>query len=86
MIVIHFFTKKVSELNKVLSKLIGQITHNGCIWVSWPKKASGVETDVNENTIRDLALSIGLVNIKVCTVDEIWSGLKLVIRVKERGK
>ena len=54
------------------------------IWVSWPKKASKVPTDVTEDIIRNLALSIGLVDVKVCAVDKVWSGLKLVIPVKDR--
>jgi hypothetical protein len=54
------------------------------IWVSWPKKASKVVTDITEDVIRNFALKIGLVDIKVCAVDEIWSGLKLVIPVKDR--
>lgn len=54
------------------------------IWISWPKKASGVETDVNGNVIREIALPLGLVDVKVCAVDQIWSGLKLVIRQKFR--
>ena len=80
----HFFTQSEQELTKKLPKLKQMILQNGCIWVSWPKKASKVVTDVNENTIRDLALRIGLVDVKVCAVNEIWSGLKLVIPVKER--
>jgi hypothetical protein len=56
------------------------------IWVSWPKKASKIATDITEDVIRTLALKNGLVDIKVCAVDEIWSGLKLVIPVKDRNK
>ncbi|HXS37490.1 MAG TPA: DUF3052 family protein [Flavipsychrobacter sp.] len=81
---IHFFTKDSSELYKVLPELKKEILANGTIWVSWPKKTSKVVTDVSENMIRDLALNIGLVDVKVCAVDEIWSGLKLVIPVKDR--
>jgi hypothetical protein len=55
------------------------------IWVSWPKKSSGVKTDITEDTIRDVALPMGLVDIKVCAVDEVWSGLKLVIRKEKRS-
>jgi hypothetical protein len=62
-----------------------QIKPAGMIWVSWPKKASKVYTDVTEDVIRDLALKTGLVDIKVCAIDEIWSGLKLVIPVKNRS-
>jgi hypothetical protein len=57
---------------------------DGMIWVSWPKKSSGVQTDLNENVIRELALRMGLVDVNVCAVDETWSGLKLVRRVKDR--
>lgn len=81
---IHFFTKESKELNKLLPKLKNEITSNGMIWVSWPKKSAKIATDVSENMIRDLALSIGLVDVKVCAVDDIWSGLKLVIPVKDR--
>jgi hypothetical protein len=56
------------------------------LWVSWPKKASGVATDLNENGVRKIGLEAGLVDVKVCAVNEIWSGLKFVIRVKDRKK
>jgi len=81
---VHYFTKQASELEKVLPALKTEIVSNGMIWVSWPKKASKVPTDVTEDVIRGLALSIGLVDVKVCAVDAVWSGLKLVIRVKDR--
>jgi hypothetical protein len=55
------------------------------IWIGWPKKASGVTTDLNENHVRDAALAIGLVDIKVCAIDDAWSGLKLVIRKENRA-
>jgi hypothetical protein len=67
-----------------MSELRGCITPAGMIWVSWPKKASGVVSDVNENVVRDLALKNGLVDVKVAAVDDIWSGLKLVIRLRDR--
>ena len=54
-------------------------------WVSWPKKSSGVSTDITEDTIREVALPLGLVDIKVCAVDEVWSGLKLMVRKEKRG-
>ena len=82
---IHFFTKQESELIALLPALKDRIKLSGMIWVSWPKKSSKVVTDITEDTIRNLALKIGLVDIKVCAVDEIWSGLKLVIPVKGRG-
>ena len=64
--------------------LKNEIVPDGMIWVSWPKKASKVPTDVDENLVRNTALEIGLVDIKVCAVDDVWSGLKLVIPVKDR--
>ena len=82
---IHFFTKQADEYFKSLPLLKDEIKPNGIIWVSWPKKASKVVTDITEDIIRNYAIKIGLVDIKVCAVDEIWSGLKLVIPVKERN-
>ncbi len=82
--VIHFFTKQRDEFLAILPGLMLQIKQEGMIWVSWPKKASKVVTDITEDVIRNFALEIGLVDIKVCAVDETWSGLKLVIPVKHR--
>ena len=81
---IHFFTKSQAEYESLLPSIKSQIKPNGMIWVSWPKKASKVPTDITEDMIRNYAIKIGLVDIKVCAVDEIWSGLKLVIPVKDR--
>ena len=81
---IHYFAKTESQLNKDIKQLRQEIEENGMIWISWPKKAAKIETDLNENIIRNIALSNGLVDVKVCAVDEIWSGLKLVIRLKDR--
>jgi hypothetical protein len=81
---VHVFATKSSQLSAKLKSYRGSIAPNGVIWVSWPKKSSGVETDVTEDVIRDLALPMGLVDIKVCAVDEVWSGLKLVIRKELR--
>jgi Protein of unknown function (DUF3052) len=81
---IHFFTKQEDEFIKLLPQLRKEIKPNGSIWVSWPKKASKVPADITEDTIRNFALKNGLVDIKVCAVDDIWSGLKLVIPVAER--
>ena len=78
--VVHFFTKSRRELASKLPGLIPRIQRDGAIWVSWPKKASKVETDVTEDLIRTLALPLRLVDVKVCAVDETSSGLKLVIR------
>ncbi len=81
---IHFFTKDEQELLDLLPQLKQEIVPAGIIWVSWPKKSSGIPSTVSENMIRDIAIANGLVDIKVCAVDETWSGLKLVIPVKDR--
>ena len=81
---VHFFATEVSVLRKHLTGLRQTVAPDGVIWVSWPKKASGVATDITEDTIRAIALPTGLVDIKVCAVDETWSGLKLMIRKSER--
>ena len=82
--VIHIFVKNRSAMTKKLTSLRSSIRSNAAIWVSWPKKSSKVETDITEDTIREVCLPMGLVDIKVCAVDEIWSGLKLVIRKELR--
>ena len=69
-----------------LTELKDDLAPDGVIWVSWPKKASGVQTDITEDTIREIALPIGLVDIKVCAVDATWSGFKLVIRKSNRPR
>ena len=81
---VHLFTKNRSELLAALKAFQRKIKQDGIIWVSWPKKSSGVPSEVTENTVRELALPLGLVDIKVCAVDDIWSGLKLVIRRANR--
>ena len=82
--VIHGFTTQRAELAEAAKPLMDSIDRNGSIWISWPKKASKVPTDITEDVIRDVILPIGLVDVKVCAVDEIWSGLKLVIRKELR--
>lgn len=82
---VHFFTNSAAELHQVLPALRSTIKPNGCIWISWPKKASGLPTDVTEDVVRSLALSVDLVDVKVCAVDEVWSGLKLVIPLHLRS-
>ena len=82
--VVLFFIKKQAVLEKHLPKLKAKLTQTGMIWTAWPKKTSGVETDLNENIIRDIGLSHKLVDVKVCAVDEKWSGLKFVYRVEDR--
>nr|WP_295930131.1 DUF3052 domain-containing protein [uncultured Dyadobacter sp.] len=81
---IHYFTSHAASLTADMAALKLEIVPDGVIWVSWPKKASKVPTDVTEDVIRNLALAHGLVDVKVCAVDAVWSGLKLVIPVKNR--
>ena len=81
---IHFFTKSEKQYLDNLEKLISKIHQHGMIWVSWPKKASKVKTDMTETVVRQNALKTKLVDVKVCAVDEVWSGLKLVIRKELR--
>jgi len=80
----HVFTTESAFLAAVLSKLRNELKQNGFVWVSWPKKSSKVPTDITEDTIRDIALPLGFVDVKVCAVSGVWSGLKLVIRKSER--
>lgn len=80
------FVKSASELKKQFSRFAKQLAPAGMLWVSWPKKASGVATDLTESEVRSIGLAVGLVDVKVCAVNEIWSGLKFVIRVKDRDK
>ncbi len=80
----HVFVTERAALEAHLAALRHQIAADGQIWVSWPKQASGVATDVTEDTIREIALPLGLVDTKVCAIDETWSGLKLVIRKELR--
>ena len=77
---VHLFATSASQLKSKLESVRKRIVPGGVIWISWPKKSSGVTSDTTEDTIRDLALPMGLVDVKVCAVDEVWSGLKLVIR------
>jgi len=77
---IHLFVKAESRLRERLPVMLAKLAPDGMIWVSWPKKAAQVESDITEDTIRKVALPLGLVDVKVCAVDETWSGLKLVIR------
>jgi hypothetical protein len=83
---IHVFVTQRRELAEVLSQARNFMVPSGIIWVSWPKKAARVATDMSEHAVRAEAFPLGLVDIKVCAVDEIWSGLKLVIRKAEREK
>ena len=80
----HVFVTERAVLERRLTALRSQIAADGQIWVSWPKKACQVETDITEDTIRAVCLPLGLVDTKVCAIDETWSGLKLVIRKELR--
>lgn len=81
---IHLFSNKKSELFNLISLAKKNIKPDGVIWSSWPKKSSKVPTDITEDIIRQYALKIDLVDIKVCAIDDVWSGLKLVIRKEKR--
>ncbi len=83
---VHLFVGWRVELKEALPKMQRRIAQDGVIWVSWPKKASKVPTDVTEDVVREVALPLGLVDIKVCAIDDTWSGLKLVIRKENRKK
>jgi DUF3052 family protein len=80
------FAKKQSELKAEFERVAQELAPAGMLWVSWPKKSSGVTTDMNENDVRRIGLAAGLVDVKVCAVSEIWSGLKFVRRVEERKR
>lgn len=81
---IHVFATSASTLTRTLPRLRTQMRADAMVWVSWPKKLAKVPTDVTEDVIRAVALPTGLVDVKVCAVDEVWSGLKLVRRLKDR--
>ena len=81
----HVFATRREELQQRLAKLRAVLRDDAIIWVSWPKKASKVATDITEDVIRDVALPMGLVDVKVCAVSEVWSGLKLVVRKELRS-
>ena len=83
---VHVFVKERQALASQLKSLRTKLNPEAAVWVSWPKKASKVPTTVTEDTIRELALPLGFVDIKVCAVSEVWSGLKLVVRKELRAK
>lgn len=78
------FVKKVADLAAKFPALRDRLENNGMLWVAWPKRSSGVETDLNEGAVRDYGLEAGLVDVKVCAIDDTWSGLKFVRRLKDR--
>ena len=79
------FVKSQKILTTAFAQYSPKIKPDGMFWVSWPKKTSGVQTDVTENIVRDVGLAAGLVDVKVCAIDDVWSGLKFVYRLKDRG-
>jgi len=81
---ILFFAKSQSDMTRNFPRLAAKLKPAGALWIAWPKKASGVATDLSDNSVRQIGLDAGLVDVKVCAVNEIWSGLKFVIRVKDR--
>jgi hypothetical protein len=83
---VHLFATEAAGLAGKLKSFRAAIAPDGMIWVSWPKKASGVATDLSDVVVRDTALPLGLVDVKVCAIDDSWSGLKFVIPVAQRGK
>jgi Protein of unknown function (DUF3052) len=80
------FVRNAGELRQQFSRLSKRLAPSGMLWVSWPKKTSGLASDLDENEVRRIGLEAGLVDVKVCAVNEIWSGLKFVIRLKDRAK
>ena len=83
---IVLFCRSSRDLNDGFGKSAKLLAENGMLWIAWPKKSSGVRTDLNENVVRARGLSCGLVDVKVCAIDQTWSGLKFVIRVKDRNR
>jgi hypothetical protein len=77
---VHLFVRDAARLQRTLAALRDKLPADATVWVSWPKKASGVATDITEDTVRALALPLGFVDVKVCAIDATWSGLKLVVR------
>ncbi len=80
------FVSSQRALEKDFSRYAGKLKPAGMLWVSWPKKSSGVQTDLSDNVVRELGLAKGMVDVKVCAIDEVWSGLKFVFRLKDRPK
>jgi hypothetical protein len=82
---VHLFCERRSELVRRLPAIAARLRPDAAVWVSWPKKASKVPTDITEDTVREVALPLGLVDIKLCAVTGVWSGLKLVVRRENRS-
>ena len=83
--IILFFVSTERSLSRDFAKLAGKLVRNGMIWIAWPKKSSGVATDLSFDNVQRIGLNAGLVDVKICAIDETWSGLKFVYRVKDRA-
>ena len=79
-----FFTDRRADLKKAFPELVKKLEANGMLWISWPKKSSGKPTDLTEDIVREIGLAAGVVDVKVCAIDDTWSGLKFVFRLKDR--
>jgi hypothetical protein len=82
-VIVAFFDRR-SRLERRLAALVGALDPDGGLWIAWPKRASGVPTDLTDNVVRDLGLAIGLVDNKICAIDQVWSGQRLVYRLRDR--
>jgi len=82
-VIVAFFDRR-SELERRLATLVGALDYAGGLWLAWPKRASGVPTDLTDNVVRDLGLATGLVDNKICAIDQVWSGMRLVYRLRDR--
>jgi hypothetical protein len=82
--VILFFVKRRAELERRIARLMSALRPTGGLWIAWPKRSSEIPTDITEDAVRDVALPLGLVDNKVCAIDDTWSGLRLVIRLENR--
>lgn len=84
--IILFFVLTERALARDFAKLAGKLATNGMIWIAWPKKSSGVTTDLSFDSVQRIGLDAGLVDVKICAIDDTWSGLKFVYRLKDRAK
>ena len=82
--IVHVFSTKKSQLSRALASYREKLNPSAVIWVSWPKKSANLPTEITEDIVREVALPLGFVDVKVCAVDEVWSGLKLVVRKELR--
>lgn len=82
----HLFAMRLADLRDSIARVRKALPPEGFVWASWPKKASGIASDITEDAVRDIAFAAKLVDVKVCAVSEVWSGLKLVIRLKDRPR